>query len=240
MTLKGAQMQRSHVTRPSTVLTRWLGGAALVTWRYLWETTPLHRGGECHGDDSDRPPPLPPGTLDDRVQLPEHGYGPLFHRHFRVRIADADLDAGQLTDRICRDFKHFVPHEVVDIHTGPLPATGLTTGDELLVEMPGPWNGPVKVTHRDATSLHLVTLHGHMEAGQVRFTTHHDHDLLVFDIELWARPANRLIHLLYSHLRLAKEIQLNMWVRFCQAAATTTHGRPTDGIHITTHTLNHN
>ncbi|GAA0909895.1 DUF1990 domain-containing protein [Streptomyces thermoalcalitolerans] len=230
-------MPEPRCPRVLAVLGRWLLGTVLVTWRYLWETTPLHRGGECRGDERDRPPPLSPDVVDDRVQQPEDGCGPLYHRLFRVNIAAAGLEADQLIAWVCRDFKHFVPTEVVDIHTGELRGHGLDVGDELLVEMPGPWNGPVRVVHRDAHSLRLATLRGHMEAGQVQFHARRDGGLLVFEIELWACPGSRLVHLLYSHLRLAKEIQLNMWVRFCLSAVKASGGRLVDGVHISTRCL---
>ncbi|WP_249400076.1 DUF1990 domain-containing protein [Streptomyces argyrophylli] len=224
-------------SRTPAVLARWLLGTGLVSWRYLWETTPLYRGGECRGDETDLPPQLPHAAVDSRVQRAQDGYGPLFHRLFRVRIADTDVGPGKLIEWVCRDFKGFVPSEVVDIHTGELRRHGLDVGDELLVEMPGPWNGPVKVVHRDVESLHLVTLRGHMEAGQVHFRAREEDGLLVFEIELWACPGSRLVHLLYSRLRLAKEVQLNMWVRFCLAAAAMSGGRAADGVHISTRWL---
>ncbi|MFF4213238.1 DUF1990 domain-containing protein [Streptomyces sp. NPDC001796] len=219
------------------MLARWLLGTVLVTWRYLWETTPLYRGGECRGDERDRPPPLPGETVDGRVQRVEDGCGSLFHRLFRVRIVEAEIDAGRLIELICRDFKRFIPSEVVTIRAGELRVQGLDVADELLVEMPGPWNGPVRVVHRDAESLHLATLRGHMEAGQVQFRARNDDDLLVFEIELWARSGSRLVHLLYTRLRLAKEVQLNMWVRFCLSAVTASGGRLRDGVHISTRWL---
>ncbi|EHR61182.1 DUF1990 family protein [Saccharomonospora cyanea] len=224
-------MQRPR--RMGAVVARWLLGTALVTWRYLWETTPLYRN-ECQGDERDSPPPVPSGAVDGRAQLASDGYGPLFHRRFQARIADAELDADQLVDRVVCDFKHFVPTEVVDIHADGVENRGLDVGDELVVEMPGPWNGPVRVTHRDATSLRLMTLRGHLEAGQVQFQARGDGEELVFEIELWARPSTRLVHMLYSRLRLAKEVQLNMWVRFCLSAVATSGGRLVDGVHIET------
>ncbi|GLX53959.1 hypothetical protein Shyhy01_69080 [Streptomyces hygroscopicus subsp. hygroscopicus] len=230
-------MPRQRWQRGVTVLARWLLGTVLVTWRYLWETTPLYRAGECEGDERDRPPPLPREAVDDMVQLAEDGCGPLFHRVFRVRIAGADVDGARLVEHLCRHFEHFVPSEVVGIRAGELRAHGLDIADELVVEMPGPWNGPVRVVRRDRESLHLVTLRGHMEAGQVRFRAREDGDLLVFEIELWARAATRLVHVLYSHLRVAKEIQLNMWVRFCLSAVALSGGRLVDGVHIRTRRL---
>jgi Domain of unknown function (DUF1990) len=232
-------MSRPPWSRVLALLAHWLLGTVLVTWRYLWETTPLHRGGECRGDERDRPPQLPCETVDDRVQRAEDGYGPLFHRCFRVRIAEPEIDAGRLVELICRDFEGFVPSEVVTIRVGELRAQGLDVADELVVEMPGPWNGPVRVVHRDAESLRLATLHGHLEAGQVQFRAHGDDGLLVFEIELWARSASRLVQLLYAYLRLAKEVQLNMWVRFCLSAVTASGGRLRDGVHISTRWLDH-
>ncbi len=155
--------------RPLTVLARWLLGTVLVTWRYLWETTPLYRAGECEGDEQDRPPRIPTEAVDDTVQLAEDGFGPLFHRTFRVHIAGAEVDGARLVEQLCCHFEHFVPSEVVGIRVGELRAHGLNVADELLVEMPGPWNGPVRVVQRDSELLHLVTLRGHMEAGQVQF-----------------------------------------------------------------------
>src|SRR5689334_16603205 len=125
--------------RALSVLGRWVLGTALVTWRYVWETVPLHRVNR-HGDERDCPPKVPLEVVDERVQLLPAGYGPLFHRHFSVRIAAADLDAGRLIDRLARDFKHFVPSEVVDVHADECGLHGPRIGDELTVEMPGPWN----------------------------------------------------------------------------------------------------
>lgn len=229
-------MSRPHRPRVLGVVARWLWGTALVTWRYVWETTPLHRS-DGKGDESDLPPEMPPDAVDAQVQLVSDGYGPMFHRVFRVRVAAANLDAGQLIDRIVHDFKHFVPSEVVGIRTADLGDRGLSVGDEMLVEMPGPWNGPVRVVYRDDTSLSLVTLRGHLESGQVQFRTRDDGAEVIFEIELWARASSRLVHLLYSRLRLAKEIQLNMWARFCLAAVTTCGGRLVGGVYIVTRWL---
>lgn len=229
-------MPQPRRPRVLAVVSRWLWGTALVTWRYLWETTPFHRS-ESPGNASDLPPVVPKDAVDPRVLLVRDGYGPMFHRLFRVRVAAPDLNAGQLADQIVRDFKRFVPSEVVDVRAGELGPRGLDVGDEMVVEMPGPWNGPVRVAHRDDTSLCLVTLRGHLEAGQVRFRARDEGGELIFEIELWARASSRLVHVLYTRLRLAKEVQLNMWVRFCRAAVAVSGGRLVGGVHIVTRWL---
>ena len=82
-------------------------------------------------------------------------------------------------------------------------------------DMPGPWDGPVRVAAAGPTGFSFVTLDGHLEAGRIDFRTRRDPDhpeMLRFDIESWARPGDRLSHVLYNTLRVAKEVQFNMVV----------------------------
>ena len=55
-----------------------------------------------------------------------------------------------------------------------------------------------------------------------------------FEIETWARPATAAVRLLYTDLRVAKEMQLYMWVRSCEAAAGIAGGRVHDGVNVLT------
>ena len=108
-------------------------------------------------------------------------------------------------------------------------------GDEFLVKMPGPWDGPIRLLHRDATSLRFGTLQGHLEAGQIEFKAREGEDgLLVFEVEAWCRAGDRWADLLYGRLRVAKEIQFNMWVHFCLRVVRITGGRTRGGVTIDT------
>jgi hypothetical protein len=109
----------------------------------------------------------------------------------------------------------------------------MTVGDEYIVRMPGPWDGPVRVIEKTPESFRLVTLEGHLEAGQIQFSAH-DADLLEFTIESWARAGDRLSNLLFEHLRMSKEIQLHMWTSVIQRVAERSGGRLTGGIEIRT------
>ncbi len=215
------------------ILARWTLGVVLVSWRYLWATTPLHRSVEV-GDATDLPPPLPDQWVDDRSQPLESGVGPLFHRLFMVEIEGSSLTATDLIAKVAADLNQAVPSEVTAVETLSGVPGELTIGDEVVVRIPGPWDGPVRVVHRTDTSFRLATLTGHLEAGQIEFRARSQGSHLQFQIEAWARPSSWVIHLLYSHLRLAKEIQLNMWVRFCQTAAQLTGGRARGGVTIHT------
>jgi Domain of unknown function (DUF1990) len=228
--------QRTRPTAPMTML-RWSVGLGVVSWRYMWETMPLYRTESADGAECCWPPALPENLMTPGVQRSDEGVGPLFHRRFQVRVSNPTLTAERLMAAVADDFGRFVPSEVVGIRrTADDP---LRAGDELVVQMPGPWNGPVVVVHEDGTCLRLATLAGHLESGQVQFHATEQHDLLTFDTQAWARPSTRLVHLLYSRMRLAKEIQLNMWVRFCLAAAAAAGGAILDGVRIVTHRADH-
>jgi hypothetical protein len=216
------------------LLFRWLVGMGLVTWRYVWATTPLHRtASRERSSAAHSPPPLPATESGANVQRPTDGYGPLFHRLYRIHISQPRLSPAGLIEEVRRDFGRFVPKEVVKIHAddhqSPAPV-----GAEFVVDMPGPWNGPVRVVAADTTLLRLVTLRGHLEAGVIEFRARAQDGGLLFEIESWACAGSRTVHLLYDKLQLAKEIQFNMWVRFCLAAAKIAGGRPTDGVEART------
>jgi hypothetical protein len=50
----------------------------------------------------------------------------------------------------------------------------------------------------------------------------------------WARSADRLSNVLYHHLRMAKEVQLHMWISFLEGVVSLSGGRMTGGIEIDT------
>lgn len=216
------------------LLSRWIVGMGLISWRYLWATTPLHRSEE-RLSTAQTPPPLPASVSGPGMQPWQSGVGPMYRRVFRVRVVGARQDAAALMRTVVGDLERLMPREVVRLHRGRAERRPLRPGDELVVDMPGPWNGPVRVVVADATRLQLTTRAGHLESGQIEFRAHDTDDHgLVFEIEAWSRAADRKVGLLYSRLRLAKEIQLNMWVRFCLAAARESGGRLQDGVEIQT------
>jgi len=113
----------------------------------------------------------------------------------------------------------------------------LAVDDELVVRMPGPWDGPVRVAEATPTSFRLVTLEGHLEAGQIEFRASDDDGQLTFAIESWARSGDRISNLLYHHLRMAKEVQLHMWTSFLERVADLAGGRISGGIEIVSRKL---
>jgi hypothetical protein len=181
----------------------------------------------------DAPPPLPDGVDRSELLQPEQGVGPLFHRRYRVRIGSTRCTAVELTARVARDLNAATPLALARffrVHGDPGP---VALGDEFVVRMPGPWDGPVRVVERTETSFRLVTLEGHLEAGQIEFRAEED-DGLVFVIESWARSADRISNLLYHRLRMAKEVQLHMWTSFLENVVKLAGGTRAGRLEITT------
>ncbi len=215
----------------------WPIGIALVSWRYMWRTTPLHRSEEA-GSSADLPSPGDEDdeSLKERQQL-DSGFGPLLHRTYAVRIVRSMMSPSALIDHVAVNLSRFSPEMAVFRKTRG-DSDQLRRGDEFLVRMPGPWDGPVRVIRREAASFRLGTLTGHLEAGEIEFRATQADDALHFEIESWARAGDRLADVLYNKLRLAKEIQLNMWSHFCVRAAVLSGGRPQGGVTIRTRWVN--
>jgi hypothetical protein len=126
------------------------------------------------------------------------------------------------------------PTKFARFHQTQGAAGSLRRGDEFVVRMPGPWDGPVRVIDVQPRSFRLATLAGHLEAGQIEFRTRPEGELVVFEIESWARSSTPLVNLLYHRLRMAKEVQAHMWISFLERVVDLSGGRMTGGIEIET------
>jgi uncharacterized protein (UPF0548 family) len=195
---------------------RWPVGVALTSWRYMWRTTPIKRSEEQGWWPEDSPPPLPDGLVDEDAQLLRHGVGALFHRRYRARIRSPEISSEELMARLQRNPDRAAPSEFATFKKSAGDEDRMRPGDEWVVRMPGPWDGPVRVVDVSPRSFRLMTLGGHLEAGQIAFRVEGGGDRIGFEIESWARSGDRLSDLLYDRLRMSKEIQLHMWTSFLE------------------------
>jgi Domain of unknown function (DUF1990) len=192
----------------------------------------MHRREELGTAREDAAPPLPDRVSREELQSPDDGVGPLFHRTYRIRIRNASLSAEQLFAAIRTNLNDVAPTEFARFFK--VHGNGeMRVGDEYVVRMPGPWDGPVRVVEVTPRSFRLATLAGHLEAGQIEFSAT-DGEQLVVSVESWARSGDRLCDLLYQRLRMAKEIQLHMWTSFLERATKLAGGRMSGGIEIIT------
>ncbi len=212
---------------------RLTAGSALTAWHYMWRTTPWSRRELAGSFELDRPPPLPDGVEAAAIQRPEDGVGPLFHRRFRVRIRDARLSPEQVIALVAADPNRVAPTEMAQFQPVGERAGTLAVGDEYVVHIAGPWDGPVRVVAVTPTSFRLATLAGHLEAGQIEFRARADEGL-VFEIESWARSADRLVNVFFEFLPLAKESQLHMWTSLLEQVVELAGGRRSGRMEIET------
>jgi hypothetical protein len=220
--------------RRVTTATRWPVGVMFTSVRYVWRTTPLHRTEEDGTLAEDAPPPYPEGVSDEEVQGAEHGAGPLFHRRYRTRIRDTDLTPEELLEKVAASPDWAVPTEFATFQKVKGNPGEMVVGDEYVVRMAAPWDGPVRVIERTPTSFRLATLEDHLEAGQIEFRAFQDGDLVIFEIESWARSGSKVVHALYDKLHMAKEIQFHMWTSTLEGVVRVAGGRMTKGIDIHT------
>jgi hypothetical protein len=172
--------------------------------------------------------------IDDRLRQPGDGVGPSVNRRYQTSICGSQMTAEELVARITENPNRVAPREVAVFTKLDGPVGRMDVGDEYLIRMPGPWNGPIRVVDRTPTSFRFATLRGHLEAGQIEFRARAAGGHLLFEIESWASSGDRLSAFLYDRVRLSKEVQLNLWTHFLQRVARTTRGRMTGGVHVVT------
>jgi hypothetical protein len=227
-------MARPFARTAESILT-WPFGVGLTSWTYLWRTTPIYRRELPGSPAEDLPPPvLTHGALLERVHRVEDGAGPLFHRTYAGRILDSKWSAEALMERVSDDPNLVAPLALARFRKTAGPSWRMRVGDEFVVRMPGPWDGPIRVMDLSPTSFRFATLDGHLEAGQIEWRAGHAGDVIVFQIESWARAGDRLSALLHDRLRMAKEVQLHMWTSVVEKAVDRTDGRLERGIEIET------
>jgi hypothetical protein len=213
---------------------RWPLGVAATSWSYLWRVTPMHRSEQPGTGEEDGPRPLPSGVPSAGIQTPEDGAGPLLHRHYRARIRHARLGAEALIAGLGADPDRVAPGGLAKFEKRSGQDARIAVGDEWVVRMPGPWDGPVRVVEVTPTSFRFATLEGHLEAGQIEWRADDEDGELRFGIESWARSGDRLSDLMHNRLRMAKEVQLHMWTSVIERVARLVDGHLPAGIEIDT------
>jgi uncharacterized protein (UPF0548 family) len=227
-------MPRQTLPRRLATATRWPVGVALTSWRYLWRTTPLYRKEEEGSWAEDGPPVLPDDVSRAGLQPPSDGAGPLYHRRYQAQIRGSALSPEDLVGRVAADPDRAAPSEFATFKKTLGEDGEMAVGDEYLVRMPGPWDGPVRVVERGPRVFRLATLEGHLEAGQIAFSADRRGEGLLFSIESWARGGDRLSNLLYDRFRISKEIQFHMWTSFLERVVRLSGGQRDGGLSIHT------
>jgi hypothetical protein len=219
------------------VAATWPVGIVLTSWDYMWRTTVLHRSEKQMPAPAVLPILLtyPADLSPEELQTERDGHGPLFLRRYQTSIRDSRSSATEVMAAVTRNLNRPAPTSFARFEKVKGEAGQLVRGDEFVIRMPGPWDGPVRVIDVTPCSFRLATLRGHLEAGQIEFRIRvADHHKLRFEIESLTRSGAPVVDLLYRHLRIAKEVQAHMWISFLEGVVKASGGRMCGGVTIVT------
>lgn len=223
---------------PSPGTLSWLRNlvrATITTPVFLGSHLLRNRGIERsveHVAEFSEPTPRPATVSDVGVQTALEGTGPVVMRAYSIHVIHPEISRARLIRHLIADPNAVNAWAVAGFVADDRPATDLAPGDRLVVELAGPWNGPVLVERADADALVLATLDGHMEAGRIRFDTTaagvatdgEQDDGFIFRVTSWARAGDRAFEFLHLRVPIGRELQTAMWVAMCRRAAAAAGG----------------
>ena len=200
----------------------------------MWRILPVHRIEEEGSLEQDLPPELPEGVSHDQVQVLRDGSGPLLHRTYSSTVVEGSVGPEPLMSQLSADPDSVAPWRLARFRKTTGAEDIMMVGDEFLVHMPGPWDGPVRVIEVRPDRFRFATLVGHLEAGQIEWRLAPEAGGVSFTVESWARGGDRFSAFMHDRVRMAKEVQLYMWTSVAERVARRAGGRLLDGVHVVT------
>ncbi len=161
------------------------------------------------------------------VQTQQDGEGTLFERRYWADVQHSVFTPEDVMTYIKSHFNDFSPDLLAKFEKTEGQEEVMSEGDEMSIEILGPWNGDVRVTHSEATWFELITLEGHPEAGTIRFKATELPDVpggVHFEIRSLARARDNIVALAHEKLGIGMVVQERMWREFCTRVADFTHG----------------
>lgn len=164
---------------------------------------------------------LPEEGLQSHVrQKISEGVGPIYHRVYSIALPVPFERARAAMRDLHSDPDRFSPQLLATFEKKSGEPTALQAGDEFQIHITGPWNGPVRVADVAPDSFRLLTLEGHLEAGEIRFRVKENGEKgSLFEIESLARSRDAIVDFVYDKLPIAKLAQTEMWSCFCKSFA---------------------
>jgi hypothetical protein len=154
---------------------------------------------------------------DLKRQKLKDGYGPVHHRVYSITIPARYEQVRNVMRALQADPNAFSPQLLAKFEKTKGAPGFLKTDDEFMIYITGPWNGPVRVAEVNEDRFRLVTLEGHLEAGEIRFEIKRENeDRTCFLIESLARSKDGVVDFVYDKVPVAKIAQTEMWACFCK------------------------
>ncbi len=163
-----------------------------------------------------------PMSPDPDHQHYDDGKGPLFHRRYSIALEHAAHTREALMEHIKQNLHEFSPELLAKFEKTTGEYRQMQINDQYDITILGPWNGSVRVADVKADSFAFVTLEGHPEAGEIRFSIEPYQEAehrSCFCIESLARSRDKLVALSYREAGIGLEVQRQTWVTFCERVA---------------------
>lgn len=205
----------------------WLFGAPLAIFRFARRKMPVEELGTDGGGFR----PLPADEPDPEHRTSDHGEGPTLHRLYEAMVREPQIDAERLVAIVAANPNVIAPTEVLRFEKTSGEPGPLREGDELLIRMAGPWNGPVAVTARSPLCIRLAATGGHAQLGQFELRAREEPGGIVLEIQTRERAAVRAFRLL-QRIGLIRRMQSYTWAHMLEDAARLAGGRPPDRITV--------
>jgi hypothetical protein len=157
--------------------------------------------------------------------------GPVVHRIYGAAIRAPRLTAEKLLAIIAADPNVVAPSEVLRFERTRGERGRLREGDELLIRMAGPWNGPVKVTRRWEEGIRLAATRGNPQLGQVELRARDEEGRIVMEIQTRERAAGLSFRAL-QRIGLIRRMQSYTWAEMLENAAQLAGGRPPERVTV--------
>lgn len=226
MSSPAAHAVRSRLGRRAVRRIGWLVGAPLAAFRFLRRAMPV-----VELDPERGPPALPAEDPDPAHREDDLAVSAPLHRLYTTTIRDPRLKARQLMAIIAADPNVAAPTEVLRFEKAGGSPRDLQVGDELLIRMPGPWNGPVEVTRRWESGLRLAAVRGHPQLGQMEMHARDEGDQIELRIQTRERAAGWSFAAL-QRIGLVRRMQSYTWVSMLENAAQLAGGRPPERVTV--------
>ena len=179
----------------------------------------------------DRPRDVRGGVSRDGTQGVDEGVGPLLHRTYAGAVDGAGLSAEELIGRLAEDPNRAAPGGLAKFRKVRGEEGVMQVGDEYVVRMPGPWDGPVRV---------VEVTPGPSASRPSRATSRRAKSngapasIAISSSASSPGRAPAIASLLHHKLLVAKEVQLHMWTCVVEEAAGIAGGRLVNGVNIET------
>jgi hypothetical protein len=149
--------------------------------------------------------------------------GPLYHRRYWVDFKSPESQEAKILQVLIKNINTCSPTLLAEFQKTKGPQNDLKVGDEFLIKINGPWDGPVRVTDRTPNSFEFQTLKGHLEAGRIQFSVSSQgkcpedgSPLYRLMIESFARSQNAWVDFFYDKIPIIRWVQKMMWTSFCR------------------------